>query len=95
MFIDMSAVVTATFYVATVSMHNSLNTVVKVLVCLQHYVQREDVVPLLKRNIEQTITSNNTMLHFIHTALIHYPPGHVSLGPLLVHSLLIKGGPRP
>ncbi len=63
MFIDMSAVVTATFYVATVDMHKSLIMVAKVLACLQHHVQSEDV-PLLERNIEQTITSNNAMFTF-------------------------------
>ncbi len=63
-FIDMSAVVTATFYVATISMHNLLKTVAKLLACLQHHVWSKDVVPLLKRNIEQTITSNNTMFTF-------------------------------
>ncbi len=66
----MSAIVMATFYVATVGMHNSLNMVAKVLVCLQHHVWSEDDVPLLKRNIEKTITSNNTMFNFIHPALI-------------------------
>ncbi len=63
-FVDVSAVGTATFNVATVNMHNSLNTVAKVLACLQHHVWSEDVVPLLQRNIEKTITSNNTMLMF-------------------------------
>ncbi len=64
MFIDMSVVVAATFYVATISMHNLLNMVMKVLPSLQHHVWSEDVVPLLKRNIGKTIASNNTMITF-------------------------------
>ncbi len=48
-FIRTSTVVTTTFNVATIGMHNSLNTVAKVLACLQHHVLIEDVVPLLKK----------------------------------------------
>ncbi len=82
MFIDMPAVVMATFYVATVSMHNLLNTVAKVLACLQHHVQSEDVVPFLKRNIEQLSLPIIQHLHFIHTPLICCSRTH-RLGTLL------------